>query len=159
MIAPLSRLLRCLAVAAFLSLVFSAAFPFLFSTSSARAAKTWGVTVYGDTHDQNYVFTPSSLTIDVGDSVNWTCTEGTHTTTSLPNQVEWWDSGPLTLGQSFAFAFTVPGTYNYTSLIDADMYGTIVVQQPTPEYPGYAIAAVVAMAALLSLVVERKLRS
>ena len=114
--------------------------------------------MYGDTHDLDYVFTPSTLTIEVGDTVNWTCTEGTHTSTSLPNQAEWWDSGALTLGQSFTFTFTIPGTYNYTSLIDPDMYGTVIVQQPSPEFPGLTLVAAVALAAFLGLMVERELR-
>jgi len=114
--------------------------------------------MYGDDMTLEYEFIPANLTINVGDTVTWIDEAGTHTATSLPNQAEWWDSGPLTLDQTFSHTFTHPGTYNYTSLIDPDMYGTIVVQQPAPEFPGSAAAVVVALAALFALFIERRLR-
>lgn len=141
-----------------LSFVVLAAFPLALGMASARAAKTWSVSMYGDDMTLEYEFIPANLTINVGDTVNWTAAVGTHTTTSLPNQAEWWESGALTPGNSFAHTFTVAGTYNYTSLIDPQMYGTVVVQQPTPEFPGFIAISTVAMAMLLGLLVERKLK-
>jgi hypothetical protein len=38
------------------------------------------------------------------------------------------------------------------------MYGTVVVQQPIPEFPGFIAISTVAMAVLLGLLIERKLR-
>jgi plastocyanin len=149
---------RLVMAAVCVSLLVLAVSPLATKKGPARASKTWNVSMYGDDMTLEYEFVPATLTINVGDGVNWTCAVGTHTATSLPNQAEFWDSGPLTPDQSFVFTFTVPGTYNYTSLLDTDMNGTIVVQQPTPEFPGYAIAAAVGLSALLGLLVERKLK-
>lgn len=141
-----------------LSFAVLAAPPLALGVAPARAAKTWGVSMWGDDMSQDYEFTPATLTISVGDTVNWTSMEGTHTTTSLPNQAEWWDSGPITLGKWYTFTFTIAGTYNYTSLIDPQMYGTIIVQQPAPEFPGSMVVSAMAIAGLLGLLIERKLR-
>jgi plastocyanin len=149
---------RLVMVAVCVSLLALTISPLATQKVPARASRTWNVSMYGDDMTLEYEFIPATLTIDVGDSVNWTCAVGTHTATSLPNQAESWDSGPLTPDQSFVFTFTSSGTYTYTSLLDPEMNGTIVVQQPSPEFPGYAVAAAVGLAVLLGLLVERKLR-
>jgi plastocyanin len=141
-----------------LSLSFIALLPLASGMVPARASKTWNVSMYGDDMTLEYVFIPANLTISVGDSVNWTSAIGTHTTTSLPNQGEWWDSGSLTPGESFAHTFNAAGTYNYTSLIDPEMYGTIVVQQPAAEFPGSILISALAIAVTMALLLERKLR-
>ena len=139
-------------------MILLAVLPLALGAASARAAKTWNVSMNGDDMSQEYEFIPATINTSVGDTVNWTSVEGTHTTTSLPNQTEWWDSGSVTPGNSFVHTFTISGTYNYTSLVDPQMYGTVVVQQPTPEFPGLFAISAVAIAALLGLLVERKLR-
>ncbi len=60
-------------------------------------------------------FEPSTLTVDVSDTVKWVWTEGTHTTTStnIPNGAEEWDS-PLTSSVTeFKYKVTQSGTYDY----------------------------------------------
>ncbi len=141
-----------------LSLVFLAAFPLALGMAPVKAATTWNVSMYGDSMSEDYEFIPAIMNISVGDSVNWTSAVGTHTTTSGPNQAEWWDSGAVTPGSSFVHTFTLAGTYSYSSLIDPQMYGTVVVQQPTPEFPGFVAISTVAMAVILGLLVERKLK-
>jgi plastocyanin len=142
-----------------LSLVCLAALPLAFGVAPARAATTWNVSMYGEEMEQIYEFRPANLTINVGDTVNWTSTAMTHTTTADPGQAEWWDSGAVPVGQSYAHTFTIPGTYTYHSGVDPNMHGTIVVQQPTPEFPGFVALTTVALAVFLGLLLERKLRN
>ena len=68
-------------------------------------------------------FSPSSLTVNVGDVVRWEWSGGTHTTTSqsVPDGAATWDS-PLTASvTSFEYTVTVAGTYNYVCTIHESM--------------------------------------
>ncbi|MGA1976176.1 MAG: hypothetical protein ABSG92_11135 [Conexivisphaerales archaeon] len=123
----------------------------------ARAATTWSVTMDTDTM-AGFIFNPQAIVINVGDTVNWTDVVGTHTTTSDPGQNESWDSGQLYLGQSFAFTFTIPGTYRYSSTLDDNMIGEVVVQAPVPEFPGPFAFVAVGLATCVGLALERALR-
>ncbi|HVP22457.1 MAG TPA: hypothetical protein VMS77_00940 [Conexivisphaerales archaeon] len=150
-----------LLVAVCIALVVMTALPVLGRGAPARASTTWDVSMYGDDMSGDYEFVPAAINITVGDTVNWTSVAGSHTSTSAPNQAEWWDSGVVARGDSFAHTFTVPGSYNYSSLIDPQMYGVVNVQSPTPtpEFPGFGLAIAVALAAFVGLLLERKLRS
>jgi len=75
-------------------------------------------------------FQPSSLTVNVGDSVVWTNTGSrAHTSTSGtgPAPDNRWNSGPLNPGQSFTFTFAAPGVYSYFCQIHPSMTGSITV--------------------------------
>ena len=120
--------------------------------ATARASTTWNVSI------SSYQFTPSTVTISVGDTVTWTVGDGTHTTTSDPGQTESWNSGPMSAGQSFSYTFNAAGNYTYHCAIHAIMHGEVIVQQPTPEFPGIVAFATVGFAAALGLALERKLR-
>lgn len=63
----------------------------------------------------NHVFTPSSFTINLGDTVKWTWVEGSHTTTSLtiPAGAAAWNHNINSGSQSFIYVPTVTGLYNY----------------------------------------------
>jgi plastocyanin len=107
----------------------------------------------------DYSFNPQAVYVSAGDTVNWTNEAGTpQTTTSDPMQAESWDSGSLNPGQSFVHTFTIPGTYTYTSTLDSNMYGEVVVQEPVPEFPGILAFAAVSLAVGVGLVLERGLR-
>ena len=77
----------------------------------------------------SYYYTPSSLTIDVGDSVIWINDGGYHdvngninsiTNQPFNNPVTFDSPATSTVGAViFAYKFTVPGTYNY----DCSVYG------------------------------------
>ncbi|WP_303925775.1 T9SS type A sorting domain-containing protein [Draconibacterium sediminis] len=79
------------------------------------------------------VFTPSELTINVGDVVEWKNTEGSHnvngTTSTYPDNPESFGNSVGT-GWTFSHTFTIAGTYNYQCDPHAGqgMHGTIVVQ-------------------------------
>jgi plastocyanin len=60
-------------------------------------------------------FSPSTITINVGDTVTWKNTDTVvHTATS---STALWDSGFLAAGATFSHTFTEAGTFNYTCTI------------------------------------------
>ena len=82
-------------------------------------------------------FQPATITVAVGDTVTWTTTQSIgqqHSVTSgkpgAPDQGKAFDSG-LGLqenGQSFAFKFTTPGTYDYFCQVHpTQMIGQVIV--------------------------------
>jgi plastocyanin len=76
----------------------------------------------------DFAFSPNSLTIRVGDTVEWMNTVSTnHTTTSDSGDPASWDSGPLGLNATYSVTFTKPGTYTYHCSIHPFMTGTITV--------------------------------
>jgi plastocyanin len=77
----------------------------------------------------SFAFTPPSLTVNVGDTVMWTVTSGTHTTTSDTGV---WNSGNLSTGNTFSFTFTSPGTFPYHCAIHTFMTASITVAAPSP---------------------------
>lgn len=93
---------------------------------------------------QQRSFLPARLTVSVGDSVTWTVTRNTrndlHSVTSgIPGTAgtgEIFDSGVVLTakGDSFSFAFTKPGTFDYFCRVHpVQMTGTITVEAaPTP---------------------------
>ncbi len=71
-------------------------------------------------------FTPSSLTVSVGDTVTWTNKHTmTHTATADNGT---FDSGNLAPGETFSFTFDTAGTYTYKCNIHLSMTGTIIVE-------------------------------
>jgi len=76
----------------------------------------------------NFAFTPASLTIRPGTTVVWTSTSPTpHTVTG-----DFADSGILESGDTFAWTFTDPGTFDYVCALHPDMQATIVVDPEAP---------------------------
>lgn len=95
------------------------------------SAKTVTVTV-----GPGISFTPASVTINVGDIVNWAWAPGsvTHSTTSgnccTPDGT--WDSGTMNSG-NFSHTFNSVGTFNYFCSIHlASMTGSVTVLAPPP---------------------------
>src|SRR5947209_15597715 len=74
---------------------------------------------------QNYTFTPETLTVAAGTTVQWTNLDSVaHTVTSDSNA---FGSGVLAHQGQFTFKFTQPGTYTYHCQIHDYMTGSIVV--------------------------------
>lgn len=83
------------------------------------------------------LFTPNSLTINVGDLVEWQWIGGIHNvdgnTTDYPSNPESFTSGdPVMTPNSYSRVFTLPGTYNYHCDVHLGdgMTGVITVLQP-----------------------------
>jgi plastocyanin len=81
----------------------------------------------------DFFFSPQTLTVTQGSTINW-FNEGPtlHTTTSDTGV---WDSGNINPGSSYQFTFGSPGTYPYHCTLHLGMTGTVVVTdcgQPTP---------------------------
>lgn len=75
----------------------------------------------------NFSFSPSSLTVKVGDTVTWENMDSTaHTVTGV--SADGPNSGTLQKGQSYSFQFTKAGTYKYACKFHPSMTGTITVQ-------------------------------
>lgn len=75
----------------------------------------------------DFTFSPSAVTVAVGQTVTWTNDDGglAHTSTS-PDGV--WNSGTLQPGDTFSFAFEEAGTFDYACNIHPSMSGTITVE-------------------------------
>ena len=70
-------------------------------------------------------FSPSSLNIPVGQSVNWSNSDNVfHTVTSI-SQI--FDSGTVEPGKSFVWTFEKPGYYKYYCQLHPFMNGVIIV--------------------------------
>lgn len=81
-------------------------------------------------------FSPSSLTINLNDTVTFVCTSGTHnvngTQTTFPNNPESFGNS-LGSGWTFQHVFTISGTYDYQCDPHAGggMVGSIIVNSPS----------------------------
>lgn len=70
-----------------------------------------------------FTFSPVGLTANVGDTIKWEWTSGSHTTTSVtvPSGAATWDA-PLNSGNpNFSYVVQVPGLYAYICTIHAAM--------------------------------------
>ncbi len=64
----------------------------------------------------NFQFSPATLTgVQVGDTVTWTWTNGSHTTTStsVPAGAAAWDAPITSAATTFSYKVTQAGTYSY----------------------------------------------
>lgn len=66
----------------------------------------------------NFQFSPSSLTISLGDTIIYTWLDGSHTTTSvgIPNGAVAWNESMNSNSPEFMYVPAVEGTYNYVCL-------------------------------------------
>jgi plastocyanin len=104
----------------------------VFISSNLLAQTSHDVTV------ANFAFTPSSLTIEVGDTVVWTKTTGTH---NVNGSVATFSSNPDSFGSgaasssawTYSFVFTVAGNYQYQCdpHSGSGMTGTVTVEPST----------------------------
>lgn len=74
----------------------------------------------------NFAFSPTSITVKVGDSVTWTNNDSTtHTVTADDGSFK---SGDLAQGATFSFTFSKAGSFPYHCSIHSSMTATVVVQ-------------------------------
>ena len=75
---------------------------------------------------QGFAYSPSSITINVGDTIVWTNYDSaSHTVTSNDGT---FDSGGISTGSTFSFTFTNAGTFNYFCSPHPNMTGSVTVQ-------------------------------
>jgi plastocyanin len=74
---------------------------------------------------QNSAFNPVTLFVQVGTTVTWINRDPHPQDVVSDNGL--FDSGNLTIGQSYNYTFNQTGTYPYHSSIHSSMNGTIVV--------------------------------
>ena len=72
-------------------------------------------------------YSPRTLTVPVGTTVNWTNSDGTTHTVTFDNEIIA-DSGNIPDGGRYSVTFDQPGTYNYHCTIHPGMTGQIIVQ-------------------------------
>lgn len=81
----------------------------------------------------DFQFVPQSVTVNVGDTVQWTNKgPSIHTTTS---DTGLWDSGSMSPGQSFSQVFNTAGTFTFHCMPHPFMRGSVIVQNPPPPPP------------------------
>jgi plastocyanin len=86
----------------------------------AAAAADQAVSISG------FAFHPSSVTVNVGDTVTWTNNDSVaHTATDDDMS---WDTGTLSQGGSGSITFNSAGTFPYHCSVHPTMHGTVVVQ-------------------------------
>src|ERR1700716_2758729 len=96
-----------------------------------------GATVTVTVGDGGFIFTPSSVTIQPGDTVQWTWSSSGHSSTSgnpgSPNGL--WDSGILNQGATFSHTFNTVGSFPYYCTPHGSccgMTGTVTVSGHAP---------------------------
>jgi plastocyanin len=84
-------------------------------------------TTPGSVTISNFSFSPTSVTINVGDKVKWTNNDDvSHTVTS--NTGSELNSSLFSKGQTFEHTFTTAGTFTYHCTPHPTMTGTVVVK-------------------------------
>ena len=102
-----------------------------------------GMTVTVTVGNGGFIFTPSTVTIHPGDTVQWTWSSTGHSSTSgTPGHPSGlWDSGILAQGAMFTHMFNTAGSFPYYCTPHGaccNMVGTVVVMSnatPTPTPP------------------------
>ena len=87
----------------------------------------------------NFAFAPSSVTVQVGDTVQWTNGDATtHTATADDGS---WDTGNIAGGTRASVTFKTAGTFAYHCAIHSTMHGTVVVEAAAASQPPRATQA------------------
>lgn len=121
--------------------------------------RTWNVSAGGQNADmsiQGMAFYPGIITVNVGDTINWTVKGNFHTISFLSGQAPPPDGSPESLapsggstydgtgfvssgilqtGGNYAVTFSEPGIYAYRCLIHPGMQGIVIVQPSGTVYP------------------------
>lgn len=109
----------------------------LFVVCLCASLSSWAQTKHLVTANANNTFTPATLSIAVGDTVMWTNNGGNHnvngSTDIYGDNPESFSNGALsTAAWTFAYVFTIPGTYVYQcdAHVSLGMTGSITVNDP-----------------------------
>jgi plastocyanin len=99
-------------------------------TANSATVNTSYLTVYiiHNIDIQNMAFSPSTVTINVGDIVKWTNLDSVDHSATEDSTAPLFDSGLLSNGQTYMLTGLGVGTYNYHCTPHPSMTGTIIVQ-------------------------------
>ncbi|HKR05110.1 MAG TPA: T9SS type A sorting domain-containing protein [Bacteroidia bacterium] len=91
---------------------------------------------------EDFFFSPTDLSVVVGDTIQWMWGSGNHTTTStsVPSGAATWDQLINNASMTFDYVVLVPGTYQYqcTFHISMGMVGEFTASNPT-GIPGQVV--------------------
>jgi amicyanin len=73
----------------------------------------------------NFAYAPSTIQVKVGTTVTWTNQDSAPHTVTFKNGMK--DSGWLRQGQSFSYAFTTPGPFDYYCTVHPNMVARVIV--------------------------------
>ena len=73
----------------------------------------------------NFAYAPSTIQVKVGTTVTWTNQDSAPHTLTFKNGMK--DSGWLRQGQSFSYAFTTPGPFDYYCTVHPNMVARVIV--------------------------------
>jgi plastocyanin len=114
----------------FTALAVALVVPFVLTPGAS--ARDWGVDAV------DWQFIAPTTTVTAGDSVTWHFQVGGHTSTSLPNQAESWNSsatGTNSAGSSYTHVFTKPGRYQYVCIPHRDFMSGVIEVRPSADAP------------------------
>ncbi|MEU8076243.1 multicopper oxidase domain-containing protein [Catellatospora citrea] len=116
-----------------------------FAVAVASLVVVAATTAYAANHTvtvKNIAFSPSTLTVTVGDTVTWVNQETDGTSHTVAADGGAFISGNIAPGGSFSFTFTSTGTFNYHCTLHPFMTGTVIVTAtPTSPSPTPSAAA------------------
>ncbi len=74
---------------------------------------------------RNFAYQPANIQVRVGTTLTWTNQDNVPHSVTFKNGMK--DSGLLSQGQSFSYAFNTPGTYQYYCTVHPYMVATVTV--------------------------------
>ena len=96
------------------------------STATAAPAQSPATSSKTVVEVSNFKFSPATITIKAGTTVEWHGMSGTHEVKNDPGSSVTFD-GPLDTGATFDVVFSTPGTYHYHCEIHPSMVAMVVV--------------------------------
>jgi plastocyanin len=86
---------------------------------------------------QGMAFSPATITVTAGTTIQWTNKDGAaHTVTSDAGEAEIFDSGSMANGATFTWQFNNAGSFKYHCTFHSTMTATVVVKAVVSN-PGY----------------------
>jgi plastocyanin len=130
--------IKCTLMKIRLGVLFLMVFAIVSFSNAAFGAVTNTVTL------KDFSFTPKTVTIQVGDTIRWVNSQGTHNVTGTGNTEATCGGGNnIAVGNSCSKTFTHAGTFNYRCAVGSHaqlgMTGTITVQGPPNVLPSVTI--------------------
>lgn len=94
------------------------------ATTTGGGGSSGGATV--EVKMEGMAFSPQTVTIKVGDTVNWTnMDQPPHNATAVDKS---WKTSTFGTGESGSVTFTTAGTFPYICTVHPSMTGTVIVQ-------------------------------